>query len=161
MRRLLVLLLPGLLLALTACGGNTTSSGVTPTVEARVLAEVSGKLAADQPAPGQPAPLVSQPENPAEGLAITDISTTVGGNGKVVVVGKVGNTGQQAARTTSIAVEVVDANGQRISRQQFAYPRLPVIYPGDQVAWEGQTQFTLGEGQRVQVAIAGEPVNAQ
>ncbi len=140
MRRLFLFLIPCLLLALTACGGDkTTSSGVTLTAEPRVIAAVTGKLASDQPVVDDPAPLVSQPENPADGLEITDISVTVGGNGTVVVSGKVGNTGQKAARPTSIAVEIVDANGKRISRQQFAYPQLPMIYPGDHVAWQGQT----------------------
>lgn len=158
MRRLFLLLTPFLLLALVACGGSQkTSSGAAPTVEPRTLAEASGRVSAEQPVTVQPASVVGQPDNPADGLALIDVTTTVGTDGTVLVSGKVINRGQGAAKTTSIAVDVVDSSGKSVMRQQFAYPRLPTIRPGDEVTWQGQTQFKLTDGQRVQVAVAGEP----
>jgi len=160
MRCLLLLLTPFLLLALVACGGSQkTSSGAAPTAEPRTLTEANGRATDQQPVTVQPASAIGQPDNPAEGLDLIDIATTADTDGTVLVSGQVVNRGQVAAKTTSIAVDVVDASGKSVMRQQFAYPRLPTIRPGDEVAWQGQTQFKPTEGQRVQVAVAGEPTD--
>jgi len=157
MRRLLLILIPGLLLALTACGGSQANlAGKAPTAEARVIAGTTGKMADGQTTAPQPQNLVSQPDSPFDGLAIVEVSASRGGDGNVTVSGKVVNRGQGAAKTTRIAVEIVDASGKLVARQQFAYPQLPTIRPGDEVAWQGQTQLKLADGQQVQVAVAGE-----
>lgn len=157
MRRLLLILIPGLLLALTACGGSQANpTGQAPAAEARVIAGTTGKVADGQTTAPQPQNPVSQPDSPFDGLAIVEVSASRGGDGNVTVSGKVVNRGQGAAKTTRIAVEIVDASGKRVARQQFAYPQLPTIRPGDEVAWQGQTQLKLADGQQVQVAVAGE-----
>ncbi len=157
MRRLLLLLTPALLLALAACGGTPANpTGQAPAAEARVIAGTTGKVVEGQATAPQTDNPVSQPDSPFDGLAITEVSATRSGEGNVTVSGKVVNRGQEAAKTTRIAVEVVDASGKRVARQQFAYPQLPTIRPGDEVAWQGQTQLKLADGQQVQVAVAGE-----
>ncbi len=148
MRRLLLILIPGLLLALTACGGSQANlAGKVPTPEARVLAGATGKAVDGPTVAQQSSNPVSQPDSPFDGLAIVEVSATRGDDGNVTVSGKVVNRGQGAAKTTRIAVEVVDASGKRVARQQFAFPQLPTIRPGDEVAWQGQTQLKLADGQ--------------
>lgn len=157
MRRLFPVLPLLLMLALVACGGTKPQNAVETDQNSRILVAGSGTGAAAQPAGAASAPAPEDtPADAAQGLTVEEVRYTASGDGGLTVSGKVVNRGQGEASTTRIAVDLMDASGQRVARASFYNLQLPTLKPGANATWQGQTRFVVAEGQRLQLTVEGK-----
>ena len=153
MRRLLLILTPLLILALTACGGaknGTPAAATTPGV--RVLAAAAGPPG---PVNTEAPPPVDVPANAVQGFTLEQPIHTPAANGGMTVSGTIVNHGDKVAKPTRVVVTLLDESGEIVSKASFSDTRFTAVEPGSGLTWQGTTLFAVSESQRLEFAVEG------
>ncbi|HEY8598149.1 MAG TPA: FxLYD domain-containing protein [Thermomicrobiales bacterium] len=154
MRRLLLILTPLFILALTACGvtQNGTPTAASSNSGVRVLASAAGPAGPVNTEPPLPEEV---PANAVQSFTLEEPRHTATANGGMTVSGKIVNNGDKKAQPTRVIVTLLDEAGQTVSKASFSDPRFTALEPGAGLTWQGEILFGVKEKQRLEFTVEG------